>query len=91
LGQFRIGKQCDRWGDSALVSEVLEHKHEAAQLHEDIKNQDLYREEQVASMKVDHERILKERDNEIKNLLATIIQCRSLAQSKIGSKSKLLK
>lgn len=63
--------------NAALMSEILEHKHEAAQLRKEIRTLSSIQEEHVASVKVDFESVLKERDSEIRNLQLTVKQGRS--------------
>jgi hypothetical protein len=63
--------------NAALMSGVLEHKHEAAQQRKEIRTLSSIQEEHVASVKVDFESVLKERDSEIRNLQLTIKQGRS--------------
>jgi myosin heavy subunit len=53
--------------NAALMSGVLEHKHEAAQQRKEIRTLSSIQEEHVASVKVDFESVLKERDSEIRN------------------------
>lgn len=78
--------------NAALMSEILEHKHEAVHLRKELRTQSFSRQEELAVAKADYDRILKERDIEIRNLQVTIKQGRNdFEVDKIQLKNQITK